>query len=90
MAAYVLGEYGSLLQGRTSPKEIFLLLQDRFMTATLNTRALLLSAYLKLLVMDPNDHELRSLVTGVFERYRKVMDAELQQRAVEYLVRSID
>jgi hypothetical protein len=32
---------------------------------------------------------LRQEVVGLFERYQKYMDAELQQRAVEYLVRSM-
>eukprot|EP00803_Ostreobium_quekettii_P002464 evm.model.scf_1061.2 EVM.evm.TU.scf_1061.2 scf_1061:6281-18352(+) len=85
VAAYVVGEYGGLVRSQRSPMELYQLLHARFAAASLSMKALLLSVYLKLMVMDPGDQELRSQVTAVFERYRKVMDAELQQRAVEYL-----
>lgn len=82
----MVGEYGSLVRSLRSPMELYQLLHARFAAASLSMKALLLSVYLKLMVMDPGNQELRSQVTAVFERYRKVMDAELQQRAVEYLV----
>ena len=47
-------------------------------------QGLLLSAYLKMLLADPNDDELRQQVGAVYERYSHFMDADLQQRAVEY------
>lgn len=47
-------------------------------------QGLLLSAYLKMLLADPNDDQLRQQVGAVYERYSHFMDADLQQRAVEY------
>ena len=47
-------------------------------------QGLLLSAYLKMLLADPNDAQLRQQVGAVYERYSHFMDADLQQRAVEY------
>ncbi len=47
-------------------------------------QGLLLSAYLKMLLADPNDAQLRQQVSAVYERYSHFMDADLQQRAVEY------
>lgn len=86
VGAYVLGEYGILVSGTHPPKQLFNMLHDRFLAASSKTKPLLLSAFLKILMMDHGDHELRSCVIQVFERYSRVSDAELQQRAVEYLV----
>ena len=47
-------------------------------------QGLLLSAYLKMLLADPNDAQLRQQIGAVYERHSHFMDAELQQRAVEY------
>ena len=47
-------------------------------------QGLLLSAYLKMLLADPSDDQLRQQVGAVYERYSHFMDADLQQRAVEY------
>lgn len=47
-------------------------------------QGLLLSAYLKMLLADPNDAQLRQQISAVYERYSHFMDADLQQRAVEY------
>ena len=48
-------------------------------------QGLLLSAYLKMLLADPNDAQLRQQISAVYERYSHFMDADLQQRAVEYM-----
>lgn len=37
-----------------------------------------------MLLADPNDDQLRQQVGAVYERYSHFMDADLQQRAVEY------
>lgn len=47
-------------------------------------QGLLLSAYLKMLLADPTDEQLLQQVGAVYERYSHFMDADLQQRAVEY------
>ncbi|GFH33706.1 alpha_adaptinC2 domain-containing protein, partial [Haematococcus lacustris] len=48
-------------------------------------QGLLMTAYIKLHLADPGDAALHREVMGLFERYQKFMDAELQQRASEYL-----
>ncbi|GMH38541.1 hypothetical protein BSKO_06425 [Bryopsis sp. KO-2023] len=85
VGAYVLGEYGSLIRNQHPPRELFQMLHERFVAASSSTKPLLLSAFLKILMMDHNNAELRNSVVQVFERYSRVADAELQQRAVEYL-----
>lgn len=37
-----------------------------------------------MLLADPNDDQLRQQIGAVYERYSHFMDADLQQRAVEY------
>ena len=48
-------------------------------------QGLLLSAFLKMLLADPSDGQLRQQISAVYERYSHFMDADLQQRAVEYI-----
>lgn len=38
-----------------------------------------------MLLADPNDDQLRQQISAVYERYSHFMDADLQQRAVEYM-----
>lgn len=38
-----------------------------------------------MLLADPNDAQLRQQISAVYERYSHFMDADLQQRAVEYM-----
>eukprot|EP00210_Caulerpa_lentillifera_P000422 g410.t1 len=85
VAGFILGEYGSFVRNEFSPMELFHLLQDRFPASSMKTKGLLLTSYLKLVMMDPNNQELKNSVVQVFEYYSKVVDTELQQRAVEYL-----
>lgn len=68
-------------QGR-SPIEQFQLLYGRSNLCTPATKALLLTTYFKWLNLFP---EIREQLVSVFERYSHVLDAELQQRACEYL-----
>ncbi|BBN03404.1 AP-2 complex subunit alpha [Marchantia polymorpha subsp. ruderalis] len=91
VAGYLLGEYSHLLARRSgcSPKEIFIIVHDKFPTVTTSTKALLLSAYVKLLMhSQPPEPELQELVLGVFKKYESYVDAEVQQRAVEYFALS--
>ena len=57
---------------------------DDAASPVLMLQGLLLSAYLKMLLADPSDDQLRQQVGAVYERYSHFMDADLQQRAVEY------
>ncbi|SCV72510.1 BQ2448_4047 [Microbotryum intermedium] len=85
VGAYILGEYGHLIadeEGR-SPIEQFQLVNSRANLASASTKALLLTTYFKWLNLFPEIYE---QIVNVFERYSRVLDAELQQRACEYLV----
>ncbi|KAK4705764.1 AP-2 complex subunit alpha, partial [Phenoliferia sp. Uapishka_3] len=84
VGAYVLGEYGHLIAdepGR-SPIEQFQILHSRSNLCSTATKALLLTTYFKWLNLFP---EIREQIVSVFVRYSHVLDAELQQRACEYL-----
>ncbi|BGP29605.1 hypothetical protein JCM10296v2_001344 [Rhodotorula toruloides] len=84
VGAYVLGEYGHLIAdepGR-SPIEQFQIIHSRQNLCSNTTKALLLTTYFKWLNLFPEIHE---QLVGVFEKYSHVLDAELQQRACEYL-----
>lgn len=88
-AGYILGEYSHLLvhQPGCSSLEIFALLNDKFPTVSTPTKALLLSAYIKILLhTQPPDPQLQGAVMAVFTKHESFMDAEVQQRAVEYAV----
>lgn len=83
VAGYILGEFGHLLEN-VSGKEQFNALHKHFQTATVETKALLLSTYMKLTNLYPE--ELLQDVVAVFKSYNAAVDPELQQRAVEYEV----
>ncbi|KAK9841331.1 hypothetical protein WJX74_004023 [Apatococcus lobatus] len=83
-AGYVLGDYGNTMKG-VPPSELFALLQERFPSMPPHAKGILLSAYLKLCLMAPQDIQLKEQVMEVLSRYARFMDADLQQRAVEYM-----
>lgn len=68
-------------QGR-SPIEQFHLVHSRMALCSSSTKALLLTTYFKWVNLFP---EIREQLLAVFEKYSFVLDAELQQRACEYL-----
>ena len=81
VGGYILGEFGHLLKEEgVAGAAIFEALHRRFATASLATRALLLSSYMKLLNMFP---ELHASVMPVFAAHGESIDSELQQRAIE-------
>lgn len=82
-AGYLIGEYGRQLADVPS-MDLFKYLHQRFLTATPETKAILMTAYEKLVVADPTNAALKQSVGDVYIRYSHFMDAELQQRAVEY------
>ncbi|CAO1624986.1 unnamed protein product [Parajaminaea phylloscopi] len=84
VGGYVLGEYGHLIANEpgASPIEQFHALHSRSHMCSQPTRALLLSTYVKWLNLFP---EIREQILFVLNRYRHVLDAELQQRACEYV-----
>lgn len=64
-----------------SPIEQFQALHSKSPYCSAPTRALLLTTYLKWVNVFP---EIKDHLVNVFERYRYVLDADLQQRACEY------
>lgn len=84
VGGYILGEYGHLIANEpgASPIEQFHALHSRSHLYSQPTRALLLSTYVKWLNLFP---EIREQILFVLNRYRHVLDAELQQRACEYV-----
>jgi AP-2 complex subunit alpha len=82
-AGYILGEYGHLIANEQgySPLEQFQLLHSKSQFCAAPTRSLLLSTYIKWVNVFP---EIRVPLVNVFERYRHVLDVDLQQRACEF------
>jgi len=80
---YVLGEYGHLIANEpgSSPIEQFHVLHTKSQFCLAATRALLLSTYIKWVNVFP---EIKQHLLNVFDRYRYVLDVDLQQRACEY------
>lgn len=90
VGGYILGEFGNLIAGdsRSSPIVQFKLLHSKYHLCSPMTRALLLSTYIKFINLFP---EIRSTIQEVFRQHSNLRsaDAELQQRASEYLQLSI-
>ncbi|KAI8380112.1 adaptin N terminal region-domain-containing protein [Blakeslea trispora] len=83
VGGYILGEYGHLIANLTncSPIEQFNAVHSKFNLCSLQTRALLLTTYVKFVNLFP---EIKGQILPVLNQYRYVLDAELQQRACEY------
>lgn len=82
-SGYILGEYGHLIANDPgySPAEQFQVLHSKSQFCVASTRSLLLSTYIKWVNVFP---EIKPQLLNIFERYRHVLDAELQQRACEF------
>ncbi|KAF8846383.1 Adaptor protein complex AP-2 alpha subunit [Paxillus ammoniavirescens] len=83
VGGYILGEYGHLIANESgySPIEQFQVLHSKSQFCVAATRSLLLSTYIKWVNVFP---EIKPQLINIFERYRHVLDAELQQRACEF------
>ncbi|KAG5515677.1 hypothetical protein RHGRI_036653 [Rhododendron griersonianum] len=91
VSAYILGEYSHLLARRPgcSPKEIFSIIHEKLPTVSTSTIPILLSTYAKILMhTQPSDPELQNQIWTIFHKYESCIDAEIQQRAVEYFALS--
>lgn len=86
VGGYILGEFGNLIAGdsRSSPLVQFQLLHSRFHLCSASTRGLLLSTYVKFINLFP---EIKAQIQEVLRLDSNVRnsDAEIQQRALEYL-----
>ncbi|EKM61047.1 uncharacterized protein PHACADRAFT_247375 [Phanerochaete carnosa HHB-10118-sp] len=83
VGGYILGEYGHLIANDSgyTPVEQFQVLHSKSQFCMAPTRALLLSTYIKWVNVFP---EIKEQLVNVFERYRHVLDVDLQQRACEF------
>ncbi|KAJ9178004.1 hypothetical protein P3X46_009924 [Hevea brasiliensis] len=91
VSAYLLGEFSHLLARRPgcSPKEIFIIIHEKLPTVSTSTIPILLSTYAKILMhTQPPDPELQNQIWTIFNKYESCIDAEIQQRAVEYFALS--
>lgn len=90
VGGYILGEFGNLIAGdsRSSPSVQFRLLHSKYHLCSVATRALLLSTYIKFVNLFP---EIKNQIQEVFRQDSNIRsaDAELQQRASEYLKLSV-
>ncbi|XP_041472385.1 AP-2 complex subunit alpha-2-like isoform X3 [Lytechinus variegatus] len=90
VGGYILGEFGNLIAGdkRSSPQVQLNLLHSKFHLCTAPTRGLLLSTYVKFINLFP---EIKPIIQDVLRNDNQLRnaDAELQQRAVEYLQLSV-
>ncbi|CAM1326901.1 AP2A2 (predicted) [Pycnogonum litorale] len=86
VGGYILGEFGNLIAGdqRSSPIVQFQLLHSKYHLCSVQTRALLLSTYVKFINLFP---EIKQQIQDVLksDTNLKNADAELQQRSSEYL-----
>ncbi|KJH48908.1 adaptin region [Dictyocaulus viviparus] len=86
VGGYILGEFGNLIAGdhRSSPQIQFELLHSKFPLCSISTRCLLLTTYVKFCNLFP---EIKHIIQQVYQVDHNLRnpDAELQQRAVEYL-----
>jgi len=84
LATCLLSEFGNLISNQPgkSLEAQFDLLAKQFPLASENTKAMLLSALMKLVVLQP---PLKQQAIPLFETYSLYWDADIQQRAVEYL-----
>ena len=89
VGGYILGEFGNLIAGdaRSAPLVQFRLLHSKYHLCSLATRALLLTTYVKFINLFP---EIKTVIEDVFKTDSNLRssDAELQQRACEYLALS--
>jgi len=84
IGGYLLGEFGHLIADEPgcSPIEQFFALQNKMAGCSTETRAIILSAFMKFVNLFP---EIKQQVIEVFQAFGDVLDSELQQRACEYL-----
>ena len=84
IGSYILGEFGHLIADNKgcSPIEQFMALQAKFNSCSPNTRAMILSAFVKFVNLFP---EIKPQLLQAFQTYSHSLDSELQQRACEYL-----
>jgi hypothetical protein len=83
IAGYLLGEYGNLVANdpMMSPEQQTQLTLSKLATSTEGTRAMLLSTFIKFVNLYP---EVTQRILPIFRAHAQYLNAEIQQRAVEY------
>eukprot|EP00158_Paraphelidium_tribonemae_P007253 Partr_v1_DN28168_c0_g2_i2_m55082 putative Adaptor-related protein complex 2, alpha len=84
VSAYILGEYGDLIANDTgsNPLQQFTALNSKFGLVSPATRRMLLNTYVKFVNIFP---EIKGQCMRVFQQHVHSLDAEIQQRACEYM-----
>jgi AP-2 complex subunit alpha len=84
IGSYILGEFGHLIADSPggSPIEQFMALHGKFGSCSPNTRAMILSAFIKFVNLFP---EIKKQLVAALQVYSRSLDSELQQRSCEYL-----
>ena len=84
IGAYLLGEYGDLIVNEPgcSPTQQLFQLRNKYKICSLATRAILLSTFGKFVNLFP---EIKGEAQSILRSQEAVLDAEIQQRACEYL-----
>ncbi|KAL3123635.1 hypothetical protein niasHT_005663 [Heterodera trifolii] len=87
VGGYVLGEFGNLIAGdpRSSPMVQFDILHSKYHLCSITTRCILLTTYVKFCNLFPEIKPHIQEIVLRADHNLKNPDAELQQRAVEYL-----
>lgn len=84
VGAYILGEFGEQISDKAlTGQKLFDVLQTKFPGVSNPTKALLLSAYVKMANTYP---DLKQSIGAVLDAHRSYVDTEIQQRACEYFV----
>ncbi len=83
IAGYLLGEYGNLVANdpTMSPERQTQLTLSKLATSSEGTRAMLLSTFIKFVNIYP---EVTQRILPIFRAHAQYLNAEIQQRAVEY------
>lgn len=84
IGAYILGEFGHLIadQPHSSPIEQFMVIHGKLASSSPSTRAMILSCFVKFVNLFP---EIKPQLLQTFDVHSHALDAEMQQRACEYL-----
>ena len=84
-SSYILGEFGHLIanEDNASPIRQFMALSSKLRSSSNQTKAIILSTFAKFINLFP---EIHPQIIRVLEEYASHIDAELQQRASEYLM----
>ena len=87
ISGYIFGEFGDLISDnpQTDANAQYELLVSKFNLCSTTTKCQLFNAFMKLYNLYPDNQGLRDNIKDIFEKNSNSFDAELQQRASEYL-----